>query len=119
RGKVPLQTVKPVVLRSSFQEDVRARDGLNLTQRVDEQLRQASAQARGARLVFLDAADFPGALQVAGRYKRQGDKVSVSASLYPGDKDVAAFTVEGAADRPDELAAKVVAEVERRLAAGK
>lgn len=39
-------------------------------------------------------------------------------TLFEGDKEVAAFTAEGAADRVDELAAKVAAEVEKRLTAG-
>ena len=59
REKVPLQTIKPVVLRCSFQEEKRARDGLGLTKRVNERLREASAVARGAQLVFVDAEDFP------------------------------------------------------------
>jgi uncharacterized caspase-like protein len=116
RAKVPLQSVKPVVLRSSFQEEKRARDGLGLTKRVNEHLRDASAQVRGAKLVFVDAEDFPGALQAAGRYKVDGDKVIVSVSLYEGEKELAAFTVEGEASKPDEVATRLVTEVEKRLA---
>ena len=116
REKVPLQTIKPVVLRCSFQEEKRVRDGLGLTKRVNERLREASAVARGAQLVFVDAEDFPGAVQAAGRYKVDGGKVTVSVTLFEGDKEIAAFTTEGEEAKPDELAAQVAAEVEKRLA---
>lgn len=36
--------------------------------------------------------------------------------LYDGDREVAKFTVEGKAGQPDELAAGIAAEVEKRLA---
>ena len=117
RAKVPLQAVKPVVFRSSFQEEKRARDGLGLTRRVDERLREASSVPRGAQLVFVDTAEFPGALQAAGRYKQDGDKVTVSVTLYEGEKERAAFTVDGTASKPNELAEKIAAEVEKRLSA--
>ena len=69
-----------------------------------------------SQLVFVDADDFPGAVQAAGRYKIDGDKVTVSVTLFEGDKELAAFTIAGAANKPDELAAQVAAEVEKRLA---
>lgn len=39
-------------------------------------------------------------------------------TLFAGDKELAAFTTEGTANQVGELAAKVAAEVEKRLAAG-
>ena len=44
-----------------------------------------------------------------------GDKVTVNVSLFEGDKETAAFTVEGAAGLPDELAGRIAIEVEKRL----
>ena len=117
RARVPWASVEPVVLRSSLQEELRTGDRLALTRRVDERLREASSAPRGAKLVFVDAAEFPGALLAAGRYKQDGDKVTVSVTLFEGEKEIALFTVEGAASKPDELAGKVAAEVEKKLAA--
>ena len=117
RSKVPLQAVKPIVLRASFQDEKRVRDVLGLSKLVDDRLREASSAPRGAKLVFVDAAEFPGALLAAGRYKQDGDKVTVSVTLFEGEKEVALFTVEGAAGKPDELAARIAAEIEKKLAA--
>ena len=116
RAREPWASVEPVVLRSSFQEELRTGDGLALTQRVDDRLRAASSAPRGAKLVFVDAEEFSGGTEVSGRYKIDGDKVTVSVTLYDGEKERAAFTVEGVASKPDELASKIAAEVEKRLA---
>jgi hypothetical protein len=43
--------------------------------------------------------------------------VTVSVSLFDGDKDLGGFTAEGAPSKPDELAEKVAAEIEKRLTA--
>ena len=55
-------------------------------------------------------------MQAAGRYKVDGGKVTVSVTLFEGDKEIAAFTSEGEEAKPDELAAQVASEVEKRLA---
>ena len=117
RSKVPLQTVKPVLLKASFQDDARVKDVLGLSKRVNDRFREASAAARGATLVFVDADDFPGAVQVIGRYKVSGDRVTVTFSLFEGDKNSAGFTEEGLVSKPDELAGKITAAVEKQLAA--
>ncbi len=78
REKVPLQAVKPVLFRSNFQEEVRTRDVLGLGRRVNDRLQDASAAPRGAKLVFVDTDDFPGGIQTTGRYKVEGDKVTVT-----------------------------------------
>ena len=115
RENVPLQPVRPVVLRSSFQEEKRVRDSLGLTKRVDDRLREASAAPRGAKLVFFDAMDFPGAMQAAGRYKIEGDNVTVAVTLFQGEKEAAEFTVVGIKDQADDLAIRIAAEFEKRL----
>ena len=118
RTKVPLQSAKPVVLRANFQDEKRVRDVLGLSKLVDDRLREASAAPRAAKLVFVDAAEFPGALLAAGRYKQDGDKVTVRVTLFEGDKEKATIVVEGTASQPDELAARIAADVEKKLASG-
>lgn len=117
RSKVPLQTVKPVLLRSIFQLEKPARDTLGLSKLVNERLRASSVTPHGAKLVFVDAEDFPGGVQPSGRYKIDGDKVAVSISLFVADKELAAFAINGLASKPDELAEKIAVEIEKRLTA--
>ena len=117
RAKVPLQAVKPVLIRASFQDDQRVRDVLDLSKRVNDRLKDESATPRGAKLVFVDADNFPGALQLAGRYKQKGELVTVNMTLFQGENEVAAFTVEGTSTQIDQLAEKITVEIERKVAA--
>ena len=117
QAQVPLQQVKPVVVRSSFLNKKVVNDDLELTQRVDARLRDLSAVPGGATMVFADAADMPGAVKAAGLYEIEKDKVTVRVTLSKGKSEVASFPVEGAASKPDDLAGKIAAEVEKRVAA--
>jgi WD40 repeat protein len=116
QAKIPLQQVRPLVLRAIVQEEARARDSLELSNRINERLRSASSSGRGAALVYLDATAFPGAIAVGGRYKVVGNKVTLAATMFVGEKDLASFQVEGDKVKLDELADRLVAEIEKRLA---
>jgi WD40 repeat protein len=116
--KIPLQKVRPLVVQASFQEEARVRDNLGLGKRVNDRLRAASSSGRGAALVYVEAAEFPGAVEVRGRYKLAENKVTMSVTLFLGEKDLAAFQVEGDKDKLDDLAGRLVAEIEKRLAGG-
>lgn len=118
RAKVPLQTVKPVVIRCSFQEEKRVRDTLNLAKRVNDRLRDSSSTPRGAKLVFVDAEEFPGGIQAAGRYKIADGRVKVSVTLFDGEKEISQFTLEGEEEKPDEMAAKITGEIEKYFRGG-
>jgi len=116
--KILLQKVRPLLLRATVQDETRARDILGLGKRVNERLRAASSSGRGAALVYVDATEFPGAVEVGGRDTVAGDKVTFSVILFVGDKDLASFQVEGDKEKLDDLAGRLVAEIEKRLALG-
>ena len=65
--------------------------------------------------MFLEATGFPTACKLAGRYEMQGNAVTVTLRLARG-KGGETFTVQGDRPRPGELAGKIVAETEKRLA---
>jgi hypothetical protein len=115
KPNVPLAAARPLVLPSNFQDAVRLKDTLALKAEVDKQFRNLAAVNRGAKVVFIDAAEFPGALEVAGRYEVSGGNVTVEVRVFGGQKEAAKFTVAGNAGNPAAVAAKVVAEVEKRL----
>jgi hypothetical protein len=116
RKKVPLQLERPLLLRCNLQDEKRVRDHLGLGPKVDERLRSATA-GRGAKLVFVDAGEFPGAHELAGRYQVKGNKVVVRLTLFKGEDEVARFTAEGDRAKLDDLARKIVEETQRRLSA--
>ena len=115
RAKVPLQQVKPVIVKVNLQDEDQVRDVLGLANRVNDRLRDASAVPRGAKLVFVDSDVYPGGYLATGRYKQSGDKVVVTLKLFEGEKLIATITAEGTKGQPDELAAKIAEEVEKKL----
>jgi hypothetical protein len=117
RARIPLQQARPLVLRAGFLDGDDLTDVLGLSAKVNERLRSVSAAGgRGAALVFVDAADCADAFALSGLYRLTGGRVEVTVRLRRGEDGGERFTVQGDRTRPDELAAKVVAEAERRLA---
>jgi hypothetical protein len=114
RKRIVVASPRPLVLRALVTEEARVRDGLGLGKRLNERLRDVASD-RGAALVFVDASEFPGAIEVGVRYKA-GDRVTGTVTLFAGEKELAAFRVEGDKDKLDELAERIVAEIEKRLA---
>lgn len=117
RQKIPLQPERPLVLRSTFEDEVAFDDVLGLGKRVDELLRNGSARGSAAAIVFVDARDMPDGYRLVGRYKTADGKTSVAAKLFRNSHVAIEFTVAGTADKPDDLAGRIVAEVEKRVAA--
>jgi WD40 repeat protein len=115
RARIPLRTPRPLVLRTLFQDEEEFTDGLGLGRLIDERLRERSTRGTDGRLVFVDARELPGAYNLAGRYRIEGDKVRVTVRLARGKGKGIRFLVEGEKGRPDELAGRIVAEVEKRL----
>jgi hypothetical protein len=118
KARIPLQSNRPLVLRTLFQEERDFEDVLELGKRVDELLRDTSARGRQAPLVFVDARELPGACRLAGRYRIvEGEQVQVNVNLAVGADRRERFQVVGNRSALDALAAEVVKETERRLAA--
>ncbi len=116
-AKIPLQAVRPLVLRASFQEEEQFDDVLGLGKQVDEMLRNVSARGRESRLVFVDARELPDAYRLAGRYRMEDAKVTVTVNLFQGKKKAGQFSVSGEKTKVAELVAKIIGEMEKHLGA--
>lgn len=117
RAKVPLQQVRPVLIRSSFQDEDAFADVLRLGAAADRALRDAAAVRPAARFVFVDADDMPDALRLVGRYRVKNETVQVTARLHGTGAPEGTFEVEGQAADLDALAARVVQLAQERLPA--
>ncbi|UPU35850.1 caspase family protein [Geomonas paludis] len=60
KSLIPLATVKPMILKASFQDEVDYDDTISLGKEVNSQLREQSARLRGDHLVYVDADELPG-----------------------------------------------------------
>ena len=121
---IPLALEKPVYLRSDFQLEGRPRVTLELTKRIDTQLRETSARGLDPNLVFWDVAQHPGAYRIAGRYQVNGFKIFVqfflSSFVQQGEqveeKDVGqSFPVEGEVTELDKLASSILPKADKLI----
>lgn len=116
RRAVPLETARPIFVRSSFQDEDDIDDVLGLGERLDRALREASTRGSATDFVQVDARSMPGAIRVSGRYERTTDGLRVTLSLtlderrsrvvveLPSDPDAAvALLVERVAELAREL----------------
>jgi WD domain, G-beta repeat/Caspase domain len=124
RDSIRLSLKKPVYLRSSFQLESRPRDPLDLSGRLDDQLRNISERGIDAKLVFWDVPSHQGTYRRSGQYTTDGAKVRVtvfiSVFVQEGDKVVekdfgAPFSLEADAEGPEDLVAKILEEVGKRI----
>ena len=116
RQQIPLATVRPLVFQSSFQDEERVQDHLRLTMRINEALREVSARGTGAHFVYVDAALFPDAYELAGRYRIDGHAVKVKVWLFRNGVQKTAFDVTGDTAKLDRLVTDILTRVERVLA---
>ena len=114
RASIPLQTVRPLVLRSNFQNDDTFDDDLMLAVHVDAALRDAESRGGESSLVYVDAASLPDAYRIAGRYRRAGGKVTVEVRLLGGEKPIQ-FSVTDAEANLEELAKKIAEEAVKAI----
>lgn len=108
KSLIPVATVRPVFLRSSFQDELQLRDGLKFSAVINDELREAASLKQEAALVFLDTSDFPEAYSLSGRYRVEEDTVVVRIALFKGEKQVGNFTLKGETSALDKLAHEIV-----------
>jgi len=108
KARIPLQSVRHLILRTSFQDQLRIQDHLGLGKAVDQRLREVSARGREGRLVFVDAAELPGACQLAGRYRIDGDKITVAVVVVRDGRELGQFEVVGSTKELSRLTDEIV-----------
>lgn len=113
REQIPLQPARPLVLRSTFGDEDAFDDVLRLSKRVDEMLRSSSIRGSKRGVVFVDAREIPDGYRLIGRYKTSDGKTTVTAKLFCDQQKPIEFSITGESKQPDELAQKIVAEVEK------
>jgi hypothetical protein len=116
KPRIPLATVRPLILRVSFQNEAPPfHDSLALTKLVNDALRNLSARGKEAPLVFIDALEFPDAYALAGRYRIEKERIIVTTYLLRQQEAVGNFTVEGDPSELDHLTQAITRELEREI----
>lgn len=122
--EIPLAKVKPVILpprisdkdAESGEDTVGLEDALILVLRNNNFSSRPQGGSDGGGLVFIDARRFPGAVKPSGSYTVVNNKVKVSVWLKRDAVTVGTIEIVGDKNRIDDLAQRLAAGIERKLA---
>jgi WD40 repeat protein/uncharacterized caspase-like protein len=109
REQIPMAMVRPLTLRAELEETASWYDSQGLGRAVNSILREESARGRDAPLIFIDAAEYPGAYQVKGRYSVAGNSVNVQIRVMCVPEVVLDTALTGPLDAPDHMASSIAA----------
>ncbi len=84
KEKIDIKSPKPIVARSSFQNEMTFADNLQLSQLVDEQIKEERDLLKN-KFIFLDENSFNNAIQVYGRYRMGKSSISVNYKVFKND----------------------------------
>jgi WD40 repeat protein len=82
---IPLNTIKPIYIRSNFQDEDIIDDILKLGDKIDDALNEYSSKGNSSTIIFVDVKEFPNAYKIIGRYKRDLNKITVKIIVKQGE----------------------------------
>jgi WD40 repeat protein len=112
---IPLEEVKPVFVRSNFQEEANFEDVVGLSLALDAYLLDASAAISSKGAIFVDANQFKGAYSIKGRYLLKGNQLQLQGGLFKNKEKVEGFELAGSKNDVDGLIQRIITEVNRIL----
>jgi WD40 repeat protein len=72
---IPIAKIKPVYIRSNFQDENEMEDVLGIGKAVDESLNDVSSKGVDASLIFVDVREYPDGCKLTGRYKKENGQI--------------------------------------------
>lgn len=119
--KIELASIKPVFIRSNFQDEFEYADILGFSDKIDAQFRDLAIRAKSTEVLFVDVSNYPDAYSIKGRYSREGKTVLVTSRVFRDRESIGSFELENdedsIADLIDELigrAQEIVRDYESR-----
>jgi WD40 repeat protein len=96
---IPIAKIKPVYIRSNFQDENEMEDVLGIGKIVNESLNEVSSKGIESQIIFVDVADYPEGCKLIGRYKRENGEIILKLRRKCGGEDktfdLKAGSVEG------------------------
>jgi hypothetical protein len=85
KKEIPIAKIRPVYIRSSFQDEKELEDVLGLGKAIDEAMSETSLKEVDAKLIFIDVKDYPDGCKLIGRYQKEGGKILLKLRKKCGD----------------------------------
>jgi hypothetical protein len=110
-AKIVLPQEKPLFAASNFQnsDEAIADDDLEFSKLVNLQLNELAVRGSNSSIVYVTATNAPDAYSMSGRYKTDGNTITVTVNLKQHKQIIQKFEATGTKDKLKELAA-VIAE---------
>lgn len=110
---IPMTEVKPLFVRSAFQEENSFADVLDLGTALDNRLNDISAQGKSASILFVNVKKYPNAYAVKGRYSIDAKGiVTLKVNVFKGEQVIKNFTVKGSMSYVEGLVNEILKEIE-------
>lgn len=106
RYKIPLEEVKPLIIRSNFQDESLYEDVLDLSDKMDGVLIELSSDKESS-IIFLDVKKYPKAFSIKGRYAiADNGTITLKANIIQDKRSVG--TVESSGSNADMLVSDIL-----------
>jgi WD40 repeat protein len=110
--RIPMMEVKPLFVRSNFQEETNFDDYLELGDALDNRLTDISSEGKTASILFVNVKKYPNGYSIKGRYIVEGEDITVKVNLFKGETAIKNFTVNGSIRDVNGLVDLILKEVE-------
>lgn len=87
KKEIPIAKIRPVYIRSNFQDENEMEDVLGLGIAVDGSLQEVSAKGIEAPIIFVDVKEYPDACKLIGRYKKENGQIYLKMRKKCGAED--------------------------------
>ncbi|MCD4793249.1 MAG: ankyrin repeat domain-containing protein [Bacteroidales bacterium] len=108
---IPLADSKPIFVLSLFNDADNFDDHLEISEKVDEKLRDLTAKGSDAPLILLETRNFPSAYKLRGQYKVTGDKINLKVNLFKGKDIIQSFEFTGNKNEINIINQKIINEI--------
>lgn len=86
KKEIPIAKIRPVYIRSNFQDETELEDVLGLGKIIDEVLNEVSSKGSESKLIFVDVKEYPEGCKLIGRYQKVGQTISLKLKKKCGDQ---------------------------------
>lgn len=109
---IPMTEIKPLFVRSNFQEETIFADNLELADALDNRLIDISAQGKSSSILFVNIKKYPNAYAIKGRYVVEQGVVKLKVNLFKGETLMKTFTIAGSMSNVEGLVDSILKEIE-------
>ena len=75
KKEIPIAKIRPVYIRSNFQDENEMEDVLGLGKLINESLNEVSSKGIDSQIIFVDVADYPEGCKLIGRYRKENARL--------------------------------------------